>query len=630
LNYYMIIISRFLKSQTVFVSLMSFLVLLLLYKLTWPVFILDSFSYTVNTGLEFDDLKTVNINITEKLFNIFKILYIITTCISIVSITNGIYERFLKTLFKRQHKIKWYDIKNPAYSYSPEKLELILGLSHNDDNTELNLRPKYEKITGDGLFQNIIATGTIGTGKTICFITVVALQLIYYKFNDPDKKAACLFLDVKGNFHQFIHAFAYECGRKNDVITIELGGKWKYNPLHKPELSEIELANRCRYILELFATSSQDSFWIDKGEDTITELLKLIRLYNNGYVNFEELHYMATKKQYRDSKIMYLKKLYENDKLNKCQTYAFETARDFFLNEFDNFEYKVQQFIISEITRITQPFISTKEVRDAFSPTREEINFYGFEDVIKQGKIVVWKINANKQPKVAKLISAYLKLDFQKEIMISLDKKKSDPVSAERIKVTICDEYQEYCTKNDAEFLSQSREPRSITIAATQSYSSIIRAFSSERDPEVTARMLFQSFVNKVWLRCDDDYTIQKVMRQVAKEDRGKVSRLVTEQSRGSHVSYSLEKIIGTGKNLSSGTNISVQKEYRFDEKFLGQDLELGQAVCLLSDGKKIIRPKVVHLSKLFEGRILCQAFSISSILTLPNTGRQIQDYCKD
>ena len=90
-----------------------------------------------------------------------------------------------------------------------------------------------------------------------------------------------LILDVKGNMKSTIMQF---CNNKH-LIVIELLGKYKYNPLHKPNLKPQVLADRLVTILKLFSnTQSVDSYWFDKASQMLTESIKLIRLYNNNYV----------------------------------------------------------------------------------------------------------------------------------------------------------------------------------------------------------------------------------------------------------------------------------------------------------------------------------------------------------
>lgn len=89
-----------------------------------------------------------------------------------------------------------------------------------------------------------------------------------------------LILDVKGNFHIKVKEIAKTLNR--NVITIELGGKYTYNPLDKPNLKPSIIANRLKTILTLFSNSNtSDTYWLDKVELYLTECIKLCRLYNN-------------------------------------------------------------------------------------------------------------------------------------------------------------------------------------------------------------------------------------------------------------------------------------------------------------------------------------------------------------
>ena len=94
-----------------------------------------------------------------------------------------------------------------------------------------------------------------------------------------------LILDVKGNFHIKVKEIASKCYR--NVITIELGGKYTYNPLDKPNLKPSIIANRLKTILTLFSNSNtSDTYWLDKVELYLTECIKLCRLYNNRLRHF--------------------------------------------------------------------------------------------------------------------------------------------------------------------------------------------------------------------------------------------------------------------------------------------------------------------------------------------------------
>lgn len=81
-----------------------------------------------------------------------------------------------------------------------------------------------------GLFQNILITGTIGTGKTSSAMYPFTEQLI-------QKNIGMLVLDVKGNFHLKLKEMARKYNRK--VTVIELRRKRKIQPIRQTQLETI-------------------------------------------------------------------------------------------------------------------------------------------------------------------------------------------------------------------------------------------------------------------------------------------------------------------------------------------------------------------------------------------------------
>ncbi len=84
---------------------------------------------------------------------------------------------------------------------------------------------------------------------------------------------------------------------------VDLNSGLKYNPLDKPNLSPLILANRLKTILNLFSSNNSESYWLDKAEQILSEAIKFCRLYNNGYVTFLELHKLIMFPEYYYSKI---------------------------------------------------------------------------------------------------------------------------------------------------------------------------------------------------------------------------------------------------------------------------------------------------------------------------------------
>ena len=128
----------------------------------------------------------------------------------------------------------------------PASSDLTLLIGKNPKNI-----PIY--ITEKSLYQNILITGGIGTGKTASAMYPFTKQLIHYMSDDSQKKLGFLILDVKGNYYSKVLEFARNSNRLDDVIVIELNGKYTYNPLDKPNIKASILANRLKNITFIFA-----------------------------------------------------------------------------------------------------------------------------------------------------------------------------------------------------------------------------------------------------------------------------------------------------------------------------------------------------------------------------------------
>jgi len=187
------------------------------------------------------------------------------------------------------------------------------------DNTVFNLYLGNNATTNDcvylpekSLYQNMLITGTIGTGKTSSSMYPFVKQFIEYMAYDETKKFGMLILDVKGNFYKQVKIYAEQFDRLNDLYVIELGGDVKYNPLDKPYLKPAVLAYRLKTILTLFSPNNSESYWLDKAEEVLTECIKLCRLYNNGYVTFTEIHKLVNSPNYYNEKVEVLRNLFKS------------------------------------------------------------------------------------------------------------------------------------------------------------------------------------------------------------------------------------------------------------------------------------------------------------------------------
>ena len=518
-------------------------------------------------------------NICENyidLWNFIKISYIFFVTFSTVIIINLIYS----FIFSKQ--IKKSNVSSASLSHS--ELNLIIGKDKNANEIILE---------ENGLYQNILITGTIGTGKTSSAMYPFTEQLLKFKANFPKEKLGMLVLDVKGNYHSQVKKYCEKYNRIHDFMVLSLDGTIKYNPLDKPNLKASILANRLKTILTLFSNNNGEAYWLEKVEQILTECIKLCRLYNNGYVTFLEIHKLVTNPNYYLSKINILRNNFISGKLSKEDCFNLLTSIEFFEKEFLKLDTRTMAILKSEITRITGCFVSDYQVQKVFCPSKKDINFKGFKSLISSGKILVLNMNLSEYKNLSKIIAAYLKLDFKTEVMARLAKSNLNirPV------VFISDEFHEYVTTTDADFFAQSREAKCINIVATQSYTSLLNTLNN---PNAT-KAIIQNLVNKFWFRTDDIYTIEDAQKQLGKEEKTKYSKTISENAKTTNFNIFTKKFNSLDSNLSESINSYSQSDYIFDTNFFTQKLECFSCIAFISSGTNIVFSQKLNMIPYFK-----------------------------
>lgn len=266
-------------------------------------------------------VSSVILNLPEKnplLWSNIKFIFILSTFLANIIILNFLLES-LFSKFSYENKC----FKKVTFA---DKLNLIIG-------QDFSLKEKVI-IPEKGLFQNILITGAIGSGKTSSAMYPITEQLIAYNSNSSTNRLGMLILDVKGNYYNQVLEFAKKHNRLDDLISIQVAGKYKYNPLDNTALKPSVLANRLKTILLLFSPNNTESYWIDKSETALSEAIKLCRLYNNNYVTFSELHNLITNRDYYFSKISFLRKKFLSNSFSKGETHDLLSTINFLKKNF--------------------------------------------------------------------------------------------------------------------------------------------------------------------------------------------------------------------------------------------------------------------------------------------------------
>lgn len=342
-----------------FIILISYILIYIGFSIFYPILI--SNNITINLAIKSINLYPSNPQLWNIIKKIFIFSYIYVSLLIAIILYSFIFSHInqIKSKKKNQEHISLKTNKNSLY--------LLVG------NNILDNSPVY--INEYGLYQNILITGTIGTGKTSSAMYPFTEQLISYCLHDPLKKIGMLILDVKGNYYNKVLEYAQKHKRIDDVIIIQLNGSYKYNPLHKPTLKPAVIANQLKSILLLFSPNNSESYWLDKAEEVLRESIKLCRLYNSGYVTFKEIHKLITQEDYCLCKIEKAREYFLANHYSKENLYDLLSCLNFFNKEFFSLDSRTLNILRSEITRITNCFISDFSIQNTFCCEEEDLNF---------------------------------------------------------------------------------------------------------------------------------------------------------------------------------------------------------------------------------------------------------------
>ena len=233
-----------------FIFILIFLLLTLFYSYKFFLPLYQAKEVIVSFGLQPSDICYDN----PQIWNYLKISFIFFYSFSNFIILNSLISRF--KIF--ENTISFTEPIEQQILLKKSNLQLLIGKDISTNNKIY--------LPESGLYQNFLITGTIGTGKTSSAMYPFTEQLIKYNSLHLDNKLGILILDVKGNYFKQVKQFATKYHLEKDIIEISLNSRIRYNPLHKPHLNPIVLANRLKTILLLFSENNSESFWLDKAE----------------------------------------------------------------------------------------------------------------------------------------------------------------------------------------------------------------------------------------------------------------------------------------------------------------------------------------------------------------------------
>ena len=113
---------------------------------------------------------------------------------------------------------------------SDEKPAIVVGETHHPVEAREIPNPEWLVIPERGLYTGVAIFGAVGSGKTSACMHPFARQLLGWQATKPERRAAALILEVKGDFCYDIREILKEAGREDDYMEIGMDGKWQWNP----------------------------------------------------------------------------------------------------------------------------------------------------------------------------------------------------------------------------------------------------------------------------------------------------------------------------------------------------------------------------------------------------------------
>jgi|GEM_PF-1235515 len=489
-----------------------------------------------------------------------------------------------------------------------EELQLVIGEIHEKDGT-VKEKPEWLIMDKYGLFTGIIVFGSTGTGKTTACAYPFLDQLAKYKKESPAERIGGLILDVKGDFWKEAARILKRNGRGDDIVIIEPGSGYYFNPVHYPHLDAKIIAERLYSVLENMNSGDgrQDSFWKDKAINLLANSLNIVRLCM-GYVTLSDIYEIISDENKLKNIIGHAQNLIKtksniksnmqsNIKSNE-ETYIQELklAASYFAGaDYAGLDDRTKAIIKSESLRVCSDFIKPV-FKETFCCSEQKLNFPGFQEAVNSGKIVILNMPESKYGLTGKIIGIMLKLDYFRTVLNRVYRSViDDTVNITRPVLFICDEYQNYVTsgdiESDAEFFARCRQSKAINIVLTQSYSSLKLKLGSEEK----LNSLIGNIRSSVWLALSDDYSREKASRICDKEYKLKITENITEQDDRAVFNPLIGKLLSNDNTISQGTTKTYEKLPSFDtDDFAG--LKLNQAVYRIYSGAEMKGPGIVYL----------------------------------
>ena len=215
----------------------------------------------------------------------------------------------------------------PTWPLSPDQKApgIVIGEVHHPVEAREIFNPSWLTIPERGLYTGVAIFGAVGSGKTSACMNPFARQLLGWQADNPQKRAAALVLEVKGDFCHDIRQILTEAGREKDYIELGMEARWQWNPLSAWWLDSYSLAYTVSSLLNQLFGKGKEPFWQQAYTNLVRWIIELYRVFPEGWVTLQQVYRCAIDPELFAAKIEEAEKL--SDDLNKGTVFV---SRDVF------------------------------------------------------------------------------------------------------------------------------------------------------------------------------------------------------------------------------------------------------------------------------------------------------------
>jgi hypothetical protein len=427
---------------------------------------------------------------------------------------------------------------------------------------------------------NLLGTGSIGSGKTSAMILAFLEQILVNFVIRP----TILIIDPKSTFIEKVLKLLERLKLQEHVIHMRLEGDVTFNPVYKDRPLKgarfLEIAQMLKAAAANFAASRRDSsFWDISSYNLIRSSITHCASVH-GYFTLRDLYSTLVRAGAEDL-VGEMQTALKEKQFDEEEGANIKFAIEYFSKEYNNLESKIRTSILATATSFLNQFQEYQASR-LFCPTRENLTVTSMDDVIQNGKIFLFDV---RNQALARSMGTFIKLHYEQAL---LDRMALGEEHTKRSAVLVMDEYQDVVTVGgqgaigDGGFLAKGREGNTITIAATQSLSSLKNAIGNED----AAKELIQNFRTRIACHSSDVATIKNFQEMTGQKETIRHSRSISEQAY-----HAKRDLIGGGfeskdPSISESLSTTEQKEDVVTGKDF-QNLSTFECFALIYDGVK-------------------------------------------